>query len=79
MSKTPKPNSKKRPSNNLLRFSGVGFQMLATILIGYLIGSRLDRRFPVESVDFPLYSVVFTLVFVVIAMVIVIREVMKGP
>lgn len=72
MTKKPKPPSRKRPFDQYLKYSAVGFQMLAVILIGVFIGSQLDKYYPIQ--DIPVFTTLFSLIFVGIAMWLVIRQ-----
>lgn len=69
-----KPPSEKKPVKNFLRYSGLGFQMLATILLGVLIGQGLDYYVELNK---PWFTVVFTVLFVLIALFNVVREIIK--
>ena len=39
----------KKPLKSFLKYSGMGFSMLGTILGGYFLGQYLDEKFNVES------------------------------
>ncbi|WP_407692706.1 AtpZ/AtpI family protein [Reichenbachiella carrageenanivorans] len=45
-----KPNKKDSEPLSFLQFSGVAFEMLAFVLIGYWLGSQLDKYFQFESI-----------------------------
>ncbi|WP_262502006.1 AtpZ/AtpI family protein [Reichenbachiella faecimaris] len=45
-----KPNKEKEQSLSYLKFSGMAFEMLAYIILGYWIGSQLDKYFEYESI-----------------------------
>jgi len=56
--------------NNYLKYSSMGFEMLATILVGLLIGSQLDKYYKTSK---PYFSALFSFIFVLIAMYRVLR------
>jgi uncharacterized membrane protein YfcA len=64
---------KKRP-NKYVQFSGIAFQMAATIFIGTYIGVKLDKKFPNEK---NLFTLIFSLLFVFISLYSVIKQVSK--
>lgn len=73
----PEPNnSRRKPFEDYLKYSAIGFQMLAIILVGVFLGYKFDQWFPIA--DFPLFMTLFSLVFVCIAMFIIIRMLIKG-
>ena len=71
-----KQNSKKKLSENskaYLKYSGIGVQMSATILMGVMIGYFLDQKFETDKI----FTAVFALVFVVIAIYNVLKDFIK--
>ncbi len=71
-----KQNSKKKLSENskaYLKYSGIGVQMIATILMGVMIGYFLDQKFETDKI----FTAVFALVFVVIAIYNVLKDFIK--
>ena len=62
----------KKSLNKYARFSGVAFQMAATIFIGAYIGIKLDEKYPNES---NIFTIVFTLLFIFAALYLVIKQV----
>ena len=52
----PSPNTKLRPSNNYLRYSSLGIQLLAAIAffgwLGYLLDRQLGIQFPAFMLTF---------------------------
>ena len=69
-------NSKKKPFDDYIKYSAIGFQMLAIILVGVFLGYKMDEWFPVA--DFPLFTTLFSLIFVCLAMWVVIRTLING-
>lgn len=73
MNKPQKNNPQKNnPLHKYTRFSGIAFQMAATILIGTYIGVKLDEKFPNK---YNAYTLVFSLVFVLASLYNVIKQV----
>ena len=70
-------SSKKKQFDGYLKYSTAGFQMLAAILIGYFLGSWLDKKFPIGDGDQPILTAVFSLIFAGIAMFLFIRQVTR--
>ncbi len=64
----------KKQRNTFLQFSGMGFQMIITIIIGVLIGSYLDEKFPNKS---NIYSLIFSLLFVCLSLYTVIKQAIR--
>ncbi len=48
--------------NTLLKYSGLGFQLVAVVLLGIWIGSKLDLYFEFEK---PILTALLTLFFIV--------------
>ena len=67
---------KKPPLNNYIKYSGLGFQMLAAILLGVLGGMQLDKRLR-QPDDFPLFTVIGSLLGVFIALYIPLKQLIK--
>ncbi len=67
---------KKPPLNNYIKYSALGFQMLAAILLGVLGGIYLDGRIR-EPDSFRLYTVIGSLLGVFLALYIPLRELLK--
>ena len=74
-SKEEKP-AKKPPLNNYLKYSGMGFQMLAAICLGVLGGVYLDDKHPATE-EFPLFTVVGSLLGVFLALYIPLKGLLK--
>ena len=68
MSKPQKNN----PLHKYTRFSGIAFQMAATIFIGTFIGVKLDEKYPNE---YSAYTLIFSLVFVLVSLYTVIKQI----
>lgn len=56
-------------------YTGLGFQMLATIGVFTYLGYRIDRHYQMET---PLWTAVFSLLGVCISIYFVVRSVLKG-
>ncbi|MEA3478010.1 MAG: AtpZ/AtpI family protein [Bacteroidota bacterium] len=57
--------------NSFVRYSGMGFQMIAIILIFYWAGSKLDERAGNEK---PAYTAVLTLLGVFAGLYLVLKD-----
>ena len=67
-------DSKKKPLNKYIRFTGIALQMGLTIYVGSLLGEWLDQKYPNDS---ELYTKICTLAAVFGAIYSVIRQVIK--
>jgi len=65
---------KKERLNNYARFSGVGFQMLATIGVGVWGGIKLDNIYPN---NYQVFTVICSLISIGVAVYLVIKQVTK--
>jgi len=65
---------KKKRLNNYARFSGVGFQMLATIGVGVWGGIKLDNNYPN---NYQVFTVICSLISIGVALYLVIKQVTK--
>lgn len=52
----PSPNKKLNPYNNYLRYSGLGFQLLAAIGVSGWLGYELDQYLQIK---FPAFMLLF--------------------
>jgi len=57
--------------NSFIRYSGLGFQMIAIILLFYWAGSKLDERSGNEK---PVYTAILSLLGVFAGLYIVLKE-----
>ena len=69
-----KPTPKK-PDNLYLRYSGIGFQLAATIGVGVFIGYELDKW---QKTTTPYYTIAFAVVFMVAGFYVMFKELMRG-
>lgn len=71
--------SKKQPStkssNSIIRYSGMGVQMAAIMLLGAWIGIQLDKHFEIKN---NVFTAVLTILGVVIALYLVIKDLLKN-
>lgn len=67
------PSNIKKQYKGFLKYSSLGFQMLATILIGVFLGKFIDNKFEGEG----LYLALISLFFVVGAIYLGIRDLIK--
>lgn len=61
--------------NAFARFSGLGFQMIAIIVIGSFIGVKLDEKYPNKH---NLYTIILSLISVILAIVFIIRRIIAA-
>lgn len=56
-----KPTSKNKQSNssNLIKYSGLAFQLLGAIVLGVFLGKFLDKKFHTDNIFTALCSVLF--------------------
>ena len=57
--------------NNYLRYSGLGFQIAATIGVGVFIGYQLDKW---QHTTQPYYTLAFAFVFVILGLYFGLRD-----
>ena len=60
----PKPSKPNQNPNEILRYSGLAFQMIATICLGVFLGNRLDKYLHTPK---PYFTGLFAVIFVVLA------------
>jgi F0F1-type ATP synthase assembly protein I len=72
------PKSAKRQTrqslNSIARYSGMAFQIAASIIICLFLGKWLDSKFPMK---FPLFTTVLTILGVFLGVYFVIRDLLK--
>jgi ATP synthase protein I len=61
----------KKQVNNYLRYSGLGFQIAATIGVGVFIGYQLDKWFRTSS---PYFTLAFSFVFVILGLYLGLKD-----
>ncbi len=72
---TKKP-SKKKPSEKIspyLKYTGMAFQMLATILLGVGLGYFIDKQLGTDKI----FTAIFALLFVVASMYLTLKDFIK--
>ncbi|NLJ08003.1 MAG: AtpZ/AtpI family protein [Sphingobacteriales bacterium] len=62
----------KHPS--FIKYSALGFQIVATVLAGVLTGQWLDRQFPNK---YSLFTIILSLIMIAIALFQVYRSLLK--
>jgi len=65
---------KKKHLNNYARYSGMGFQMLAIILLGVFGGMKLDQWLVLE---YPVFVVIFATLSVILAIYTAVKDFLK--
>jgi ATP synthase protein I len=71
--KVPTGPEEKKPTNTALKYTGIGFQMLAIIAIGVFAGIKADQYFKTPDI----FTVVLSLISVVAAIYIAIKDFIK--
>lgn len=71
--KEPKENSR-QSLNALARYSGMAFQIAASIVICLFLGKWLDSKFPMK---FPVFTTTLTILGVFLGVYFVIRDLLK--
>ncbi|HXB40388.1 MAG TPA: AtpZ/AtpI family protein [Bacteroidia bacterium] len=72
------PDKKPQPTNNpnsVLKYSGMAFQILACILLGFWGGMKLDEKLEFKQV--PVFTLVLGLAGVVVGIYISIKDFLK--
>lgn len=71
--KEPK-ESRRQSLNAMARYSGMGFQIAATVIIGIISGKWLDSKF---TMKFPVFTASLSIVGVFLGVYFVIRDLLK--
>ena len=66
-----KPIIENKKVNSYLKYSGIGFQLIAVILIGVFVGKYLDKRF---QNDTPYFTAGLILVLLVVFLIKLIHD-----
>ncbi len=74
MSEQHKPKPPKKQLNAYLKYSGMGFQLLASLGIGAWLGNYADTY---QQNQTPIWTLVLMFVFLAATMVHIIREISK--
>lgn len=72
--KKDQPTKKKKYLNQYLKYSTIGFQMIALVVAGALFGDWLDDKY---NPDGRLYTVVFSLLSIFLALYLALKELFK--
>ena len=65
---------KQSDASNYMRYSGVGFQLIAAVMLGFGVGAFADYIF---GLDIPLFKTLFSFGGVLLGLYIVVKEVLK--
>lgn len=71
MSEMPTPP---KPDSSYLRYSGIGFQLAATIGVGVFIGYELDKW---QKTSQPYYTIGCSILFLVVGFYVMFKELMR--
>jgi ATP synthase protein I len=73
------PSQKKqepdRQINQYIRYSGLGFQMLAAVLIGVWLGVKTDHWL---GMKYPVFTIIFIILSIISSLLILIRSLPKS-
>ncbi|MDR9373716.1 MAG: AtpZ/AtpI family protein [Schleiferiaceae bacterium] len=72
----PRDKKDKSPLQQYVFYSGLGFQMLAIILSGALLGDWLDDTYQVEN---RLFTILLSLLSIFLALFITLRKLLRRP
>ena len=77
---SPKKPSQKKPDpdhpvNQYVRYSGLGFQMLAAVLIGVWLGVKTDHWL---GMKYPVFTIIFIILSITASILILIRSLPKS-
>ena len=77
MASPPDDQDRKRKdqANSYMRYTGMAFQMGATIFVGILLGQFLDRRMQTSR---PYFTTLFAIVFTGAAVYLAIKDFLKN-
>ena len=64
-----------KPLKQYLKYSTIGFQMIATILVGVFIGDWLDQKFNNTN---KLYTIICSLLAIFLALYLALRDFFKS-
>ena len=67
--------SKKKPYNDYIKYSSLGFQMVVIVAIGVIAGMQLDKHVMHNGTTW--FTMGFSLVFVILAMAYMIMQLTK--
>jgi F0F1-type ATP synthase assembly protein I len=70
------PGSNKKHENEYLKYSGMAFQMAATIFVGILLGQWLDRRLQTAK---PYCTMIAAVIFSLAAIYVGIKDFLVKP
>ena len=66
-----KSDNKKEQPNNYLKYSGIGFQIMAIVGVGFFIGYEIDKRMGNSK---PYFSALVSVLFVFLALYIGLKQ-----
>ena len=69
-----KENKQKKDTTNFAKYSGIAFQMLATIGIMTFIGYKIDEN---KQSKQPIFTAIFGLIGVIVSLIQVVRSLNK--
>ena len=71
----PKSNpSERKGTNPYMKYSGMAFQLIGGIILGYFVGSKVDQWLEIKT---PAFTIGLALFFAIGSLVLIIRDLMK--
>ena len=70
-----KESTPQKTDNSFMRYSGIGFQLAATIGLGFFIGYELDKW---QKTPQPYYTIACSILFLVVGFYVMFKELMRG-
>lgn len=64
----------KKPLNNALKYSGIGFQIIGTCLLGFYIGYKCDEWLGNNK---PYLTTLFAIIFLIVGFYLAFKDLMK--
>lgn len=79
MSEHPKNNPKSKPSDGkgtspYMKYSGMAFQLIGGIILGYFVGAKVDQWLGIKT---PAFTIGLALLFTIGSLILIIRDLMK--
>lgn len=68
--------AQRKKMRNYAKYSGMGFQMAGTVLIGALLGRWIDNKMANET---PYFTILLVVLFTAAAMYLAIKDFIKPP
>lgn len=73
--KKSKKQPNKKPTNSILRYSGMGLQMGAIMLLGAWAGTKIDKHYNINN---NIFTATLTILAVILAVYLTIKDLIKN-